>query len=73
VLSDHLALFARGAATPTVGVTLYANMLASPPTGRVLVEIPAGYFMDAPRVRRLAERLGRAADQLDEITGAKAA
>jgi hypothetical protein len=68
-LRDHLDLFARGAATPTVGVTLYANLQASPPTGRILVEVPAGYFMDAPRVRRLAERLGRAADQLDDITG----
>lgn len=64
-LRDHLELFAAGAATPTIGVDLAVNYRVAPPAGRVLLTVPAGYFMDARQVRALADRLGRAADQLE--------
>jgi hypothetical protein len=68
-LRDHLDLFAAGACTPTVGVTIAASFLTDPPSGRVLVEIPEGYVLTAAGAHGLAERVERAAVRLDGITG----
>lgn len=70
-LRDHLELFAKGASTPTVGLAV--NFRVSPPLGRVLLSAPAEYFMDARQCRALADRLRRAADQLEQATGENAA
>jgi hypothetical protein len=66
-LRDHLDLFAAGACTPTVGVTIAASFLSDPPSGRVLVEIPEGYVLSAAGAHGLAERLSEAAVGLDVI------
>jgi hypothetical protein len=50
-----------------ISVTLYANLLAEPPTGRIL--LCAHEFLSADETRALQARLGRAVAQLEEITG----
>jgi hypothetical protein len=51
----------------SIDVTLYANLLAEPPTGRILLR--AHEFLSADDARALQARLGRAVAQLEEITG----
>jgi hypothetical protein len=49
-----------------VNVTLCANFLVEPPSGRILV--CAHEFLSAGEARVLQARLGRAVTQLEEIT-----
>jgi hypothetical protein len=64
-LRDHLELLLARGTIPTVGVDIAVNYRVSPPVGRVVLSVPAGYLMDAGALRRLAARLERAAVRLD--------